>query len=129
MTPEVIIRLENVAVRRDDQDILSVEQLEIVRGERVAFIGNSGSGKTTLMRLLKGYVKASRGNVEVLGASFANENANGLVLQLDRALFSPNANLGAREVSIEAMLEVPVVRRASAGARRVSVTEIFAEDY
>ena len=67
------------------------------------------------------------GNVEALGASFANENANGLVLQLDRALFSPNANLGAREVSIEAMLEVPVVRRASAGARRVSVTEIFSE--
>ena len=75
----------------------------------------------------EGQFELLAGNVEALGASFANENANGLVLQLDRALFSPNANLGAREVSIEALLEVPVVRRASAGARRVSVTEIFSE--
>lgn len=68
MSPEVIIRLEDVAVRGDDRDILSIERLEIARGERVAIIGDSGSGKTTLMRMLKGYITPSRGCVEVLGA-------------------------------------------------------------
>ena len=67
MSPEIIIRLKGVAVRRDDRDILSIDNLSITRGERVAFIGNSGSGKTTLMRMLKGYTTPSRGQVEVMG--------------------------------------------------------------
>ncbi len=68
MSPEVIIRLKDAVVRRDGQDILSIDSLEITRGERVAFIGNSGSGKTTLMRMLKGYITPTRGHVEVMGA-------------------------------------------------------------
>ena len=68
MSPEVIIRLKDVAVTTGGRDILSIDRLSIARGERVAFIGNSGSGKTTLMRMLKGYVIPSRGEGEVLGA-------------------------------------------------------------
>lgn len=63
--------------------------------------------------------------VAVIGSSRANPAANGLILELDPVTFSPNARLGGREVSIEAMLDIPVVQGSSAGARRVSVTEIF----
>lgn len=41
--------------------------LNVARGEMVALIGASGSGKSTLLRHISGFVRADRGNVEVLG--------------------------------------------------------------
>ena len=61
-----IIQLRDVEVQIDGKSILQVEQLEIERGERISLIGASGSGKTTLLRLIKGYVPASSGEVQVL---------------------------------------------------------------
>lgn len=69
MTTFPIIQMKDVAVHAEGRDILSIDRLEIASGERVAFIGNSGSGKTTLMRMLKGYVTPTRGEVTVLGQS------------------------------------------------------------
>lgn len=46
---------------------LSLERLRIERGERVAIIGPSGAGKSTLLRSIKGYVRPSRGKIEVMG--------------------------------------------------------------
>lgn len=47
--------------------VLSVAELRIEAGERVALIGRSGSGKTTLLNLLSGLVRADSGRVEVGG--------------------------------------------------------------
>ncbi len=69
MTTFPIIQMKDVVVHAEGRDILSIDRLEIAAGERIAFIGNSGSGKTTLMRMLKGYVTPSRGEVSVLGQS------------------------------------------------------------
>lgn len=44
---------------------LEISSLEIVQGEKVAFVGPSGSGKTTLLNLLSGILVPSRGSVEM----------------------------------------------------------------
>jgi ABC-2 type transport system ATP-binding protein len=57
-------------VRRDRVDVtVAVEglDLEIGRGERVAFIGPNGSGKSTTIKMLTGILHPSAGEAEVLG--------------------------------------------------------------
>ncbi len=70
MSKEVVIHVENARVEVEGRTILSIEELRVARGERIAVIGNSGSGKTTLMRMLKGYVPCTEGKVVVLGDIF-----------------------------------------------------------
>ncbi len=67
-----MIRLEYVEVQYGGRaPALSIEQLVIERGERVAVIGPSGAGKSTLLRTIKGYVRPARGKVEVMGINLA----------------------------------------------------------
>ena len=61
------VRLRQVEVSYGNgPPALQVPHLEIQSGEQVVVIGPSGAGKTTLMRLVKGFVPATRGEVEVL---------------------------------------------------------------
>lgn len=43
--------------------ILSIEQLKIAQGSRVALQGSSGAGKTTLLKVLSGIIRADTGTV------------------------------------------------------------------
>ena len=67
VSPEPVIRLENVHLLYGNQCALDVESLQIGAGERVFILGHSGSGKTTLSRLIKGRLKPSTGRVLVHG--------------------------------------------------------------
>jgi sulfonate transport system ATP-binding protein len=51
-----------------DRDVLKGVDLEIPRGQFVAFVGRSGGGKTTLMRLIAGLDAPTSGNVLIDGA-------------------------------------------------------------
>ena len=65
-----MIRLEYIEVAYGkNRPVLTLESLDIARGDRVAIIGPSGAGKSTLLRSLKGFVKPRRGKVEVLGVN------------------------------------------------------------
>ncbi len=67
-----MIRIEYLEVQYGRKPpVLSIERLEIGRGERVAVIGPSGAGKSTLLRTLKGYVGVSHGKAEVMGINLA----------------------------------------------------------
>ncbi|MGI9511131.1 MAG: phosphonate ABC transporter ATP-binding protein [Geminicoccaceae bacterium] len=65
----MVVRLEAVEMRYPGQDrpALSIEALEIRKGERVALIGPSGGGKTTLLRLLNGTLMPTSGSIDILG--------------------------------------------------------------
>ncbi|MCK0204215.1 ATP-binding cassette domain-containing protein [Ornithobacterium rhinotracheale] len=51
---KVVFNLENVKKAFGDHTIFSNVNLEIVRGEKVAFVGQNGQGKTTLARCIVG---------------------------------------------------------------------------
>ncbi|MFN5203237.1 MAG: ABC transporter ATP-binding protein [Gemmatimonas sp.] len=56
---------------RAGQDVLAIDHLSIARGETVFLHGPSGSGKTTLLGLLAGVLRATAGQVQVLGQDFS----------------------------------------------------------
>ncbi len=61
------IRLKDVRVRstksQGNRRRLSIDELELRRGSRVAVIGAGGAGKSTLLALLSGTLSADRGNI------------------------------------------------------------------
>jgi len=69
--------------------------VEIAEGEFFAMLGPSGSGKTTCLRLIAGFEQATRGEIEIFGASMAGvppyRRAVNTVFQ-DYALF-PHLNV------------------------------------
>ena len=63
-------------VRRFDEGprvitVVNDVDLQLMRGEFTAIIGNSGSGKTTLLQLLGGLESPTDGTVKVMGQSFS----------------------------------------------------------
>ncbi len=68
----LMIKIEYLEVRYGrNPPVLSIDKLNIERGERVAIIGPSGAGKSTLLRTIKGYKRPSQGKVEVMGVNMA----------------------------------------------------------
>lgn len=62
-----MISMQNVSLRRGEEEILSDVSLEIGPGENWVILGRNGSGKTTLLEMMTGYLFPSQGRVEVLG--------------------------------------------------------------
>ncbi len=63
----MMISLQNVSLRRGDNDILRNVSLEMKSGENWVILGRNGSGKTTLLEMMMGYLFPSSGRVQVLG--------------------------------------------------------------
>lgn len=66
------IRLTDVTVTREDQDVLRGVDLSLDE-HRIAVIGLNGSGKSTLVRLLNGLLLPTQGTVRVGGLSTAKD--------------------------------------------------------
>ena len=61
------LHIDNAAVTRSGEDILSVETLHIKPGLLTAVVGPNGAGKSTLLSLLTGDVAPDRGHVTLHG--------------------------------------------------------------
>jgi HlyB family type I secretion system ABC transporter len=63
------LQFEDVTFRYDPEgrNVLQNIDLEIHRGQRVAFVGRSGSGKSTLVKLLLGFYRPTTGRILVDG--------------------------------------------------------------
>jgi len=59
----VILKLENINVKFDDDQILNNISLDIYDKSFVTLLGPSGCGKTTTLRIIAGFVKPDSGNV------------------------------------------------------------------
>ncbi|HZF78318.1 MAG TPA: ATP-binding cassette domain-containing protein, partial [Rubrivivax sp.] len=49
------------------RELLHVDELVLMPGERVAVVGPNGAGKTTLLRVIAGMTRPAQGSVSVLG--------------------------------------------------------------
>ena len=59
-----LLSLENVAYIYSDEQGLSVINLEIEAGDRLAVVGGNGSGKSTLSRIISGQLEPTGGVIE-----------------------------------------------------------------
>jgi len=66
------VAISNLGFRYRDGDFsLRVPELQVARGEALAFVGPSGSGKTTLLHLIAGIVAATAGRVVTEGVALS----------------------------------------------------------
>jgi len=90
-----MLKLSNVNVALNRQNILNNISFELARGQIGCFLGPSGCGKTTLLRTIAGFEKASKGEVELHGKLVTHTSVEqrkiGMVFQ-DFALF-PHLNV------------------------------------
>ena len=61
------IILSNLFFAYEDESILNQSFLEIARGSFTGIIGPNGGGKTTFLKLLMGFLKPSKGSLEIFG--------------------------------------------------------------
>ena len=65
-----LVRARDVDAGYGGFGVVTIEDLEICRGEVVALVGPNGSGKTTVLKTLAGLLKPIRGRVDRRGRAF-----------------------------------------------------------
>lgn len=63
MTPETMLRVDQVDVFRGSTHVLHAVSLEVRHGEIVALIGGNGAGKTTTLRAISGLLRPRAGSI------------------------------------------------------------------
>ena len=63
-----IIELEHVEKTFADMTVFEDLSLHVKRGELVVLLGSSGSGKSTIFNLISGFIRPTKGKVEVHGS-------------------------------------------------------------
>ncbi len=71
MTEPIIYRVSDLQKEYAGRCVVSIETLEIYRGEIMALVGPSGAGKSTLLRLLNFLETPTSGWIEFEGTRFA----------------------------------------------------------
>ncbi len=64
--------------------------LEVLRGERVALLGENGSGKTTLARLLVGILRPSKGSIWLGNADYAHLTTHDIAREVGLVFQNPD---------------------------------------
>ncbi|CCI25242.1 ABC-F family ATP-binding cassette domain-containing protein [Microcystis aeruginosa] len=60
-----VVTIKNLVHIYDDKILFLGANLEIERGDRVAFLGHNGAGKSTLLRLIVGLEAPTEGSIEI----------------------------------------------------------------
>jgi tungstate transport system ATP-binding protein len=68
---EFLYQLRDLTKCYDGRCVLSVDRLDVYRGEILAIVGPSGAGKSTLLRLLNFLEIPTQGSIQFLGAEFS----------------------------------------------------------
>ncbi len=62
---ETAIKIKNLYFKYDKRYVLEDVNIEIKKGEYIAFIGPNGGGKSTLAKLIAGLLKPTKGEIEI----------------------------------------------------------------
>ena len=62
---DVVLRLDNVCLRRGERGVLAGVTFDVPRGELLVLMGPSGSGKTTILRVIAGLELFHSGTVQI----------------------------------------------------------------
>ncbi len=65
MNSENIFKITNLSQVYEGKEVLSLPELSIKPGEKIALIGSSGAGKSTLLGILSGTIDTYRGEVYI----------------------------------------------------------------
>lgn len=68
----MIIKVRDLSKVYNSTKVLSIEELDLQKGESFGLVGNNGAGKTTFFRLLLDLIKPTSGSVEIKGVNVAN---------------------------------------------------------
>lgn len=124
----VLLRFEDVALRRGGRLLFEGLSFELGQGERLQVAGPNGSGKSSLLRLAAGLLRAERGRVERSRLALADDAvALDGELELGRALqfWSPPekamAALGLAHLAL-----VPVRLLSSGQLKRATLARVAA---
>jgi ABC-2 type transport system ATP-binding protein len=71
--PEPVVRVREVSKQYGDFTALDRVDLDVRPGEILALLGPNGAGKTTLISIVAGLVRASGGDVKVLGRDVVDD--------------------------------------------------------
>ncbi|CDQ20369.1 ATP-binding cassette, subfamily B, MsbA [Halobacillus karajensis] len=97
------VKVEDVSFRYDEEDplVLKNVNLDIKKGETIAFVGMSGGGKSTLISLIPRFYDVTSGRITIDGTDIRDFEARslrdniGMVLQ-DNILFSESIAMNIR---------------------------------
>jgi ABC-type bacteriocin/lantibiotic exporter with double-glycine peptidase domain len=72
----VDIEFENVSFiyPKSEKNVLDNLSFKIIKGEKIAIVGNNGAGKTTLVKLISALYQPSGGNIKINGKNIAEYN-------------------------------------------------------
>ncbi len=70
--PEILLKAEELLVRRGGVTVLDIPVLEVFQGQVLSLIGPNGAGKSTLMLTLAGLLKPAQGNLFFRGERIAD---------------------------------------------------------
>ncbi len=79
---EIVFEGKELAKHYGEKKVFENVSLEILRGDKVAFIGQNGMGKSTLIKIIKGIIEPTKGDAnlgyKVITAYYDQEQSEGL---------------------------------------------------
>jgi len=99
-TGKRVVELKGVTQRFGDDIILRNVNLEVMRGDRIGFLGRNGAGKTTLLKILLGELAPTEGSVQLgtnLKVAYFDQLRAGL--ELEKTVYD-NVAQGSDRVSV-----------------------------
>ncbi|MGW0120644.1 ABC transporter ATP-binding protein [Streptomyces sp. NPDC003327] len=99
--PDVLVRVESLAVRRGRVEALRRVDLTVAPGETVALMGRNGAGKSTLLNTLVGTVAPTSGTVLVAGRAPGATDPRELIRHVGLVPQEPRDLLYAETVAAE----------------------------
>ncbi len=97
---DLVFTGENISFSRNDKIIIKDLDINIMRGDKIAFVGGNGCGKTTLVKLLLGELKPNSGEIKHgsnLSVAYFDQYREALD---EEASVMDNLNHGKSEVEI-----------------------------